>query len=88
MAERGGPSWKTKVDGYEPVTDEKLANVIKNTERVMWHTSPFTQGIIVPKWVFEAVDTYEKAGGYAGMSLYEWLDKMADEQPPEPKHTF
>jgi hypothetical protein len=85
---RGDMSWKTRNDGYEPVEDDEFAAVIMNTEKVMWYISPMTKGIIVPRWVFEAAETYKKAGGYAGMSLFQWLDRMADEQPPEPLHTF
>lgn len=85
----GELSYKTREDGWEMVHDQRLIEILKKTEKTPWETSAFTQLPIVPAWVLEAIQKYDDAGGYAGMSPSEFLDKVADEQPQDqPKHTF
>lgn len=84
----GNISWRGKADGWLPVEDKTLVASIQNTQRTPWEISVFTNGMIAPKWVFEAVESYHKVGGFAGMSLTEWLDKVSDGRKEEPKHTF
>lgn len=84
----GSISWKSKADGWEPVEDEMLIAMLKNTTNTPWEISAFGGRVIVPKWVLEAVESYKKVGGYAGMSLGEWIDKISDGRPKEPLHTF
>lgn len=81
-------SWKTIHDGYLPVLDEDLIKVIEKTKKVAWEVSALTNGIIVPAWVFESIKHYNDIGGYAGLALYEYLDKMSEERQPQPLHTF
>jgi hypothetical protein len=84
----GKMSWKTKADGWLPVQDENLERAVRNTVNTPWEISAFTQGVIVPAWVIEAANKYQEVGGYAGLALFEWLDKMSSGREPEPKHPF
>lgn len=84
----GNISWKNKNDGWQRVDDEMLAACLKNTRNTPWEISGFTGDLIAPNWVFEAAESYKKVGGFAGMSLTEWLDKVSDGRKEEPKHTF
>jgi hypothetical protein len=81
-------SWRIRSEGWILVNDEKLSKVLENCKRVPVEVSGYTGDKLVPAWVPEAIKEYEKAGGYAGLSLFEWLDKMANEVAPPPKHTF
>ena len=80
-------SWKTKADGWVMVDDPEIVAMLEKTTRAPVELSAFGC-LIVPQWVIDSIEMYKKDGGYAGMSLFEWLDKLAGDMVEEPKHTF
>lgn len=84
----GNVSWKNKADGWVAVTDEELLAVLKNTSVCPWEISAYGGDVIVPTWVIDSVKQYKTEGGFAGMALFEYLDKMSNERVEEPAHSF
>ena len=81
-------SWHTVHDGWVQVESDQLRNALRNTINTPWEISAFTGDMIVPTWVLDAVREYHEAGGFAGLSLFEYLDRISDGQNKEPLHSF
>jgi hypothetical protein len=81
-------SWHTAADGWVPVVDMQTKVILYKTSKVNIERSILTQDIICEKWVLDAIALYNKEGGFADMALFQYLDKMAGEREPAPKHTF
>ena len=81
-------SWKTKADGWATVDDPEIVAMLEKTTKTPVEISAFGGDLIVPKWVLDSIELYKKDGGYAGMSMFEYLDKMSGEREPEPQHSF
>ena len=71
--------------GYVVFTadDEDTINGILLAKNILHQYVPYGYELWVKRWVAAAVDTYLQNGGFAGMTLTEYLDKMANEQLKE-----
>ena len=80
-------TWHSASDGWVHIPGD-LEVFIDKTQKVPLEISIVTGELIIPEWVVKAAEVYNKNGGFAGLSLYEYLDKMTEEMAPVPKHTF
>lgn len=80
--------WHTKADGWDVVDNDDLLAILKNTNDVPWGLSGIARVPICPIWVIDAMETYNKNGGFAGMSPPEYLDRVSNGKTQGPKHSF
>lgn len=68
--------------GYVPLTadDDKMLAELVATKTILHRYIPYGYDIWVKRWVVAAIDSYNQNDGFAGMSLTDYLDKLADEQ--------
>lgn len=90
---KGEVLWHTKAEGWvilyeEDPIDQAIINLLQHTNDVPWGISGIAGLPIVPEWVKDAMKVYNDAGGYAGLSPAEYLDKVSNGRPVQPKHTF
>lgn len=68
-----------RTGGYQELMDPKHTNSIIKAN-VGAQPRPKEYQYWVPQWVNEAVEQFQKRGGFAGLSLSEYLSKLAEEK--------
>jgi Zn finger protein HypA/HybF involved in hydrogenase expression len=62
---------------YERISNLELAKAVRRALTVPSMLVSEMYAVYAPKWVLSAAETYYKDGGYAGMTLEEFLTKVA-----------
>lgn len=68
--------------GFTRIEDPKTAYAVIKALNVETRLVPERLSVYVPTWVTAAIDSYHKSDGFGGMTLTEYIDKMASTMDP------
>lgn len=72
--------WLAERKGMRKVTNPDEALAIRAAMKIDTLLIPSRFDVMAPEWVHQAISTYHTNGGFADMSLTEFLEKLAEEK--------
>lgn len=72
-------------NGWTQLTEDDEIKVVFEATKIKSKLAPTSYGLFVPSWVKTAIETFNDSNGFGGMTLAEFLDKMADSNSPPTK---
>lgn len=64
--------------GWVELDEQAEIDAVFKATKVQHRFIPIAHGTFVQSWVKQAISTYNNRGGFSGMTLEEFLDKMAE----------